>query len=107
MCKTVDSIWWIDLSVWDAAGRVKRKKSLPLLLMFKMIIYGFLLFLLYKLVFEIVLPVSKATSQVKDKLREMQEQQRAQQANQHPAPPPQAQATRPKPDDYIEFEEVK
>jgi heme exporter protein D len=43
--------------------------------MFKIILYGFLLYLLYKFIFELVIPVSKATSQVKDKLREMQEQQ--------------------------------
>ena len=77
--------------------------------MFKIIIYGFLLYLLYKFIFELVIPVSKATSQVKDKLREMQEQQQAQQ---HFHQQQQTTASQPVPpkkkdEDYIEFEEVK
>jgi hypothetical protein len=76
--------------------------------MFKIIIYGFLLYLLYKFIFELVIPVSKATSQVKDKLREMQEQQRQQQYTQQQATPPQqTQAPKNKDSDYIEFEELK
>lgn len=80
--------------------------------MTKIIVYGILLYLLYKLVFELVIPVGKATSQVKDKLREMQMQQEAQQrqyqqqqqqAPQHPNAPKEAGKT----GDYIEFEEVK
>lgn len=76
--------------------------------MFKMILYGFLIYLLYKFIFELVVPISKATSQMKDKIQEMQQQQ-ARQESQQQTPPPQ-QAT-PKADkaasDYIEFEEVK
>lgn len=77
--------------------------------MFKIILYGFLLYLLYKFVFELVIPVSKATSQVKNKLREMQEQQQAQQKQQQqptPSQQAQAQAGKSKDSDYIEFEEV-
>jgi len=78
--------------------------------MFKIIIYGFLLYLLYKFIFELVIPVGKATSQVKDKIREMQEQQNAQQqqyrqqATETQQP---ASETKTKGGDYIEFEEVK
>lgn len=75
--------------------------------MFKMILYGFLIYLLYKFIFELVIPISKATSQMKDKIQEMQQQQ-ARQQSQEQAPPP--QQTTPKADnasDYIEFEEVK
>ncbi len=80
--------------------------------MFKLIIYGFLVYLLYKFIFELVIPVSKATSQVKDKMREMQQMQEAQQARQQEFQRQQATAAqepaRPKrDDDYIEFEEVK
>ena len=77
--------------------------------MFKIILYGFLLYLLYKFIFELVIPVSKATSQVKDKLREMQAQQQAQQPYQQQQPtagthePVQKTTDR----DYIEFEDVK
>jgi hypothetical protein len=70
--------------------------------MFKMIVYSFLIYLLYKFVFELVIPVSKATSQVKDKIREMQEQQNAQQHTQTQ----QTEAPKSK-GDYIDFEEVK
>ena len=76
--------------------------------MFKMILYGFLIYLLYKFIFELVVPISRATSQMKDKLQEMQQQQARQQSQQQTPPPQQAA---PKADkaasDYIEFEEVK
>lgn len=80
--------------------------------MFKLIIYGFLIYLLYKFIFELVIPVSKATSQVKDKMREMQHMQEQQQAQQQQYQRQQATAasqpvTPKKDDDYIEFEEVK
>ena len=80
--------------------------------MFKIIIYGFLLYLLYKFIFELVIPVGKATSQVKDKIREMQEQQNAQQ-QQYRQQTQTTQAQQPasenkvKGGDYIDFEEVK
>jgi hemolysin activation/secretion protein len=75
----------------------------------KYIIWGFVIYLLYKFVFELVIPVSKATTQVKDKLREMQEQQAQQQyQQQQPVKPQQQQPSEPvKGGDYIEFEEVK
>lgn len=79
-------------------------------LMTKLIIYGILLYLLYKFVFELVIPVSKATSQVKDKIKEMQEQQIRQQ-QQYEAQAAQAQQAKQAETkaggDYIEFEEVK
>ena len=76
--------------------------------MFKIILYGFLLYLLYKFIFELVIPVSKATSQVKDKLKEMQEQQNAQQRQyQQQETPPPTEAPKAKGGDYIEFEELK
>ena len=63
--------------------------------------------MLYKFIFELLIPVSKATSQVKDKLREMQEQQNRQQRQQQQASETQqAQATKAKGGDYIEFEEL-
>lgn len=83
-------------------------------LMTKLILYGILLYLLYKFVFELVIPVSKATTQVKDKLKEMQEQQlrQQQQYQQQQAQAAQAQAQQAKQadskaSDYIDFEEVK
>ena len=64
-----------------------------------------IIYLLYKLVFEFLLPVSKATSRVKNKIKEMQEQEQHQYQQQqatHKAP---EQNTREA--DYIDFEEVK
>lgn len=77
-------------------------------LMFKIILYSFLIYLLYKFIFELVIPITKATSQVKDKLREMQEQQQMQQRQQQQAAETQqTQAATKKEGDYIEYEEVK
>lgn len=77
--------------------------------MFKIILYSLLLYLLYKFIFELVIPITKATSQVKDKLREMQEQQQMQQRQQQQAAEAQQTqaATKKKDGDYIEYEEVK
>jgi hypothetical protein len=79
--------------------------------MVKLIIYGFLIYLLYKFIFELVIPVSKATTQVKDKLREMQqmqEQQNARDQYTHKATSAESNSAPPKKsDDYIEFEDLK
>ena len=83
-----------------------REDFLYLPLMFKFILYGFLLYLLYKFIFELVIPVSKATSQVKSKLREMQEQQQMQQRQQQAAETQKSETTKAKGGDYIEYEEV-
>jgi heme exporter protein D len=75
--------------------------------MFKMILYGFLIYLLYKFIFELVVPISKATSQMKDKIQEMQQQQARQQSQQQTPSTQQAAPKADKASDYIEFEEVK
>ncbi len=74
---------------------------------------GFMLYLLYKLVFGLIMPVSRAASQMKGKINEFQrmqqeqmhQQQASQRAPQNPAPKPVKKAS--KEDDYIDFEEVK
>lgn len=89
---------------------------LYLYVMSKIILYGILLYLLYKFVFELVIPVGKATSQVKKTVQQMQEQQAEQQRQfqqyqqQQQQAAAQAQQARPNPEksaDYIDFEEVK
>lgn len=78
--------------------------------MSKMLLYGFLLYLLYRFVFDLVIPMGKATSQMKQKMKEMQQQQAAQQQQyQQRQSPPKASAATPvqKEGDYIDFEEVK
>jgi hypothetical protein len=65
-------------------------------------------YLLYKLVFEFILPVSKATSQMRSKINQMNQQQQAQQNQQHTPHNSEAKTTaRPPADDYIDFEEIK
>jgi hypothetical protein len=79
--------------------------------MIKFIFYGFLVYLLQKLVFELVVPVNKASKQMREKLHQMQEQQRFQQeqaqtqAKAEPVSAAKTSASTNK--DYIEFEEVK
>lgn len=66
------------------------------------------LYLLYKLIFDFIIPVYRTTKQVKQKVGEMQSQMNEhmkQQNNQNTT----AKEHQPKPakEDYIEFEEVK
>jgi len=79
--------------------------------MLRYIFLAFVFYLLYQLVFKLIIPVSKATSQVKDKLRQVQQQQaeqlrRQQEQEQAAARKTQVTPTRSK-EDYIDFEEVK
>ena len=68
----------------------------------------FLLYLLYKLIFDFIIPVYQTTKQVKKKMGEMQQQmnRQQQQQQQFTAPPTETKSTS-KNEDYIEFEEVK
>jgi sortase (surface protein transpeptidase) len=80
--------------------------------MIKLIFYGLVVYLIYKLVFEFVIPVSKASKQMREKLQQMQEQQRFQQEQaraqaQAKAEPVASSKPAASDKDYIEFEEVK
>jgi predicted Holliday junction resolvase-like endonuclease len=86
--------------------------------MTKLLIYGFLIYLLYKLVFNVVLPVRKGVKTVRQNMEEMQrkmaeaQQQNANYsgfANQNPpkAAPKSNSESIKKDADYIDFEEVK
>jgi hypothetical protein len=78
--------------------------------MFSLLFYGFLIYLLYRLVFHFIIPLYKTTRQVKKSFRNMQDQMR-----QHTDPygqqqPQKNQQKKPgasKVGDYIDFEEVK
>lgn len=76
--------------------------------MFKAIIELFALYLLYKLIFDFIIPVYHTTKQVKQKVNEMHHtmnERMKPKENQVPAKPA---ATNPSgKDDYIEYEEVK
>jgi hypothetical protein len=77
---------------------------------FKILFELFVLYMLYKLIFDFIIPLYNTTKQVKQKVNEMQrtmnEQANQQQRNQFNGPVKDA-APKPKSDDYIEFEEVK
>ena len=88
---------------------------------FKYLFYGLLIYLLYKVIFEIVLPVRKGVKTVRKNMEEMQRQQadafkRAQNAANQNGTNASSQASTassaPKKDafidaEYIDFEEVK
>ena len=74
--------------------------------MFSLLFYGFLIYLLYRLVFHFILPIYRTTKQVKKGFRDMQDQMK-----QHTEPQGQPKSTQKKPGatkvgDYIDFEEV-
>jgi sortase (surface protein transpeptidase) len=73
-----------------------------------------IIYILYKVIFDFIIPVYQTTKQVKSKMGEMQErmreQQRAQAAPQYKFEgqrQPQPQQAKASSDDYIDYEEVK
>ena len=70
----------------------------------------FVLYLLYIVIFDFIIPIYTTTKQVKHKVNEMQrtmnEQANRQRESEYKAANTTA-APRPKSDDYIDFEEVK
>lgn len=90
--------------------------------MTKLLIYGFLIYLLYKLVFNVVLPVRKGVKTVRQNMEEMQRKMaEAQTQNTHhsgftsqngprstpKAAPKSSNDSVQKDADYIDFEELK
>ena len=79
----------------------------------KFIFYALLIYFLYKIIFDLVIPATKVTRQVKTKMAEMHEEmQRQQYRNQQQQEATAAQqktnrATVDTEKDYIEFEEIK
>ena len=80
---------------------------------FKLIGELVVIYILYKIIFDFIIPLYKASKQMKGKMNDMQErmhqQQRAQaeqQRQQQPPQPPRA-TERISKDDYIDYEEVK
>lgn len=74
----------------------------------------FVLYLLYKVIFDFIIPVYNTTKQVKQKVGEMQQrmndqmhQQQQQQQSFNQFSEKQNSKPRPSKEDYIEFEEVK
>jgi len=77
--------------------------------MFKLLIELFLFYLLYKFIFEFVIPIFKTTRQVQKKMNEFQQNMNKQAETNRTSctnmdKPP---VSKPKSDDYIDFEEIK
>ena len=72
--------------------------------------YAFLIYLAYRVVFHLIIPIYKTTKQVKKQFREMNSQMQdhinQQQANQRPTSP-QPEIKKEQAGDYIDYEEVK
>jgi len=74
----------------------------------RILLYGFLIYLLYQLVFKFIIPVYKTTKQVKKGFREMHEKMNEQAKQQQN--PAQASSDNPPKNsvgEYIDFEEIK
>lgn len=78
--------------------------------MLRYLFYAFLIYLAYRLVFHLIIPIYKTTRQVKKQFREMhgrmEDHINQQQANQQNASP-QPESKKEVSGDYIDFEEVK
>ncbi|MFI5133055.1 MAG: hypothetical protein ACHQEB_01905 [Chitinophagales bacterium] len=76
----------------------------------RILLYFFLAYLAYKIIFGFIIPVYRTTRQVKKGFREMQqrmsEQMNAQQ-NYSAQPSSQTSSQKERPEDYIDFEEIK
>jgi hypothetical protein len=80
--------------------------------MLKIIFYTFIFWLLYKLIFDFIIPVYQSTKQVRRQMGDIQERMRQQfeQQQQQSAEPQRPQNTTAKKadkSDYLDFEEIK
>ena len=77
--------------------------------LFKIILWAFVLYYLYKFIFTLVLPVTKVAREMKSKVEQMQSMQQEQQHTQTNTVHQQPTKTNTTPNkaDYIEFEEIK
>jgi hypothetical protein len=80
--------------------------------MMKMLLYGLLIYFLYKVIFEIVVPVSKGVRNVRQNMEQMQAAAKKAQEHQNAHfQQQQTQSNKPKVEttdaEYIDFEEVK
>jgi sortase (surface protein transpeptidase) len=78
---------------------------------FKILFELFVLYLLYKVIFDFIIPIYQTTKQVKQKVGEMQQKMNEHQRQENPTYKPfneeKTRPTKSKNDDYIEYEEVK
>ena len=75
----------------------------------RILLYAFLIYLAYKIVFDLIIPIYRTTKQVKKGFKEMNERMNdfRNQQGQPPVQPEQPKKPKEKPGDYIEYEEIK
>ncbi|MDX1938885.1 MAG: hypothetical protein SFU21_17320 [Flavihumibacter sp.] len=76
----------------------------------KYIFIGLGLYILYRLVFNVVIPVYKTTRHIRGQFKNMKERMEQEMQNQgytNQTPKPAPASGKPTPGDYIDFEEVK
>jgi hypothetical protein len=75
--------------------------------MFKVLFLVIGIIILYKLIFDFIIPVYRASKTIRGKFREMQEQQMNQANGSRQDEATQQKANKPPRKDYIDFEEIK
>ncbi len=78
--------------------------------MLKVLLELFVLYVVYKLIFDFIIPIYQTTKQVKQKVGEMQSKMNEHMQQQQPrsfSPEQNNNGQKPVEKDYIEFEEVK
>jgi len=74
--------------------------------MARFIFYAIVSYLLYKLVFDVILPVRKTTKAMRNQFREAQERMNDAYRQQQPGNAPRPEKQKPE-GDYIDFEEIR
>lgn len=99
--------------LWQALTISKANCAYLYAMLLRLILWGFFLYVIYKFIFELVLPIYNSTKEVKRGFEKMQRQmneQMRQQAAQARASSPSPTPEKKKKEssgDYIDFEEVK
>jgi len=71
-------------------------------------LFVFLIFyLLYKLIFDFILPVSRASSQIRNRMNQMNQQQQNNYNSSQTNTSAQQTKSKPPADEYIDYEEIK
>jgi heme exporter protein D len=80
-------------------------------MIWRYLLYAFLIYLAYRFIFHFIIPIYKTTKQVKKQFRDMhsrmEDQMNQQQANQQTATPQPENKKQQVGGDYIDFEDVK
>ena len=71
-------------------------------------LFAFLIFyLLYKLIFDFILPVSRASSQIRNRMNQINQQQQNNYNSSQTNTSAQQTKSKPPSDEYIDYEEIK